>query len=132
MEKNKSTNIYIRTIEGIEQIIFVVILRENRFSFYCLREFEWEERLLKPFVEDIPFRQFDAVLDLYETAVMRRTEGLWTVVQHSLTKSLLRPSPREEKAIEKKLYYERGFFPCLSPEDERILKAIKKLKDKGR
>lgn len=132
MEKDEDAGIYVRTIEGIEEITFAVILHKDKFSFYCLREFEWDERLLKPFTEDIPLRLFDAVLDLYEAAVIRKTEGLWTVVRHSITKTLLYPSPREEKAIKKKLYYERNFSLCLPSEHEGILKKIEGLKNKGR
>lgn len=92
MEKNETDDMYVKTIEDIEKVTFVVILHKHRkrFSFYCLKKFAWKDRLLKPFIENIPFGQFDAMLDLYETAATRNEEGLWKVIERSLKKSVFR------------------------------------------
>jgi hypothetical protein len=105
------------------------MLHKTNFSLYCLREFGWKERLLKPFVENISFERFDSLLNLYESVINSKTKGVWKILKYFLKRSILYPSTREDEAIEKKLYYERGFFLCLPPENEEILRKINELKN---
>ena len=68
-------------------------------------------------------------MNLYEGQYHIEIKTVWSLLLYLIGKKISGGSPREDREIEKKLYYERGFRLC-SSEERKIF--LEKIKDKGK